>query len=50
MGIDVVAEGCETEKQLIFLQENSCGLVQGFYFSPPMTPEVFVRYRKPAEV
>lgn len=31
--LEVVAEGVETEEQLIFLQSLDCHLIQGFYFS-----------------
>lgn len=34
--MDVVAEGIETEEQLIFLQENECDSGQGFLFSRPV--------------
>jgi PAS domain S-box-containing protein/diguanylate cyclase (GGDEF)-like protein len=37
--LQVVAEGVETEGQLIFLTEASCDIVQGFYFSRPASPE-----------
>jgi diguanylate cyclase (GGDEF)-like protein len=34
LGLEVVAEGVETEKQLLFLKEHGCDQVQGFRFSP----------------
>ncbi|MGF1739185.1 sensor domain-containing protein [Photobacterium satsumensis] len=34
LGIQVVAEGVETRKQLDILQEMNCHYVQGFFFSP----------------
>jgi len=36
MGLQVVAEGVETEDQLAFLEKNQCDCVQGFLFSPPL--------------
>ncbi|MEE8060019.1 MAG: EAL domain-containing protein [Pseudomonadales bacterium] len=33
MGIDVIAEGIETEQQLAFLSSVGCDLGQGYYFS-----------------
>ena len=39
--VPVVAEGVETEKQLMLLKESGCDLVQGFYFSRPLPAEDF---------
>ena len=39
--VKVVAEGVETEKQMKFLRENGCDLIQGYYFSRPLPPEEF---------
>ncbi|MBS4008312.1 MAG: EAL domain-containing protein [Clostridium sp.] len=36
-GIKVVAEGVEKERQLLFLRENSCDEIQGYYFHKPMS-------------
>ena len=36
MGLGVVAEGVETEEQLLFLREKDCAQVQGFLFSKPL--------------
>ena len=35
LGLDVVAEGVETEQQLNLLKELKCDCAQGFYFSRP---------------
>jgi EAL domain-containing protein (putative c-di-GMP-specific phosphodiesterase class I) len=35
--LEVVAEGVEDFAQLLFLQEERCTLVQGFFLSPPLT-------------
>jgi diguanylate cyclase (GGDEF)-like protein len=37
LGLDVVAEGVETEAQLSLLAEEGCTLYQGFLCSPPVT-------------
>lgn len=37
LGLEVVAEGIETEAQYAFLRDRSCDLGQGFLFSRPLT-------------
>jgi diguanylate cyclase (GGDEF)-like protein/PAS domain S-box-containing protein len=37
LGLEVVAEGVETLAQVKLLQELGCDVVQGYYFSPPMS-------------
>lgn len=37
--LEVVAEGVETPQQLDFLEKHGCLLVQGFYFSHPLSRE-----------
>jgi diguanylate cyclase (GGDEF)-like protein len=39
LGLKVIAEGVETEKQLNFLHQKMCDEVQGFYYFRPMPPE-----------
>ncbi|WP_420591443.1 EAL domain-containing protein [Bacterioplanoides sp.] len=36
LGLKVLAEGVETESQLVFLRDNQCESYQGFYFSRPV--------------
>ena len=36
LGIEVVAEGTETEMQVEYLARLGCGFAQGFYFSRPL--------------
>ncbi|KVW31831.1 EAL domain-containing protein [Burkholderia ubonensis] len=42
LGLDVVMEGVETEKQLAFLQEIGCHQVQGFLLARPQPAEQLV--------
>lgn len=42
LGLDVIAEGIETEMQLTQLHNLGCELGQGYYFSPPIPPEQLV--------
>jgi diguanylate cyclase (GGDEF)-like protein len=36
LGLDAVAEGVETARQLALLDAEGCRLAQGYYFSPPV--------------
>ena len=37
LGLDVVAEGVETEEQLSLLAQEGCTLYQGFLCAPPVS-------------
>ena len=39
LGIKVVAEGVETEKQAAFLRDNHCDYLQGYHISQPLTEQ-----------
>jgi diguanylate cyclase (GGDEF)-like protein len=39
LNIKVIAEGVETEEQMIALTDNQCDGIQGYVISPPMTAE-----------
>ena len=41
LGLNVVAEGVETETQMAMLSKESCDVLQGFLFSGPLTAETF---------
>ena len=40
--IPVVAEGVETKEQYIYLKDNGCDVIQGYYFSKPIPKEEFI--------
>jgi PAS domain S-box-containing protein/diguanylate cyclase (GGDEF)-like protein len=43
MGLEVVVEGVETATQRQFLVDEGCRVGQGYYFSPPVAEEDFLR-------
>ncbi len=42
LGLKTLAEGVETHAHLLALQEKGCDLMQGFYFSQPVSAEQFI--------
>ena len=44
LNIKTIAEGVETEDQLTYLTEQHCHEIQGYYYSPPVEPEVFEKF------
>jgi diguanylate cyclase (GGDEF)-like protein/PAS domain S-box-containing protein len=41
MGLEVIAEGVETEAQKLFLAQHGCNAYQGYLFSPPLSSGEF---------
>ncbi len=44
LNVPVIAEGVETEEQLLLLKEMGCDIIQGYYFSKPVPPEEFIPF------
>ena len=46
LGLEVIAEGVETEQELHYLNTRGCIVYQGFWFSKPVTAEIFTEMLK----
>jgi diguanylate cyclase (GGDEF)-like protein/PAS domain S-box-containing protein len=46
LGLQVIAEGVETEEQVRMLRELGCDMVQGYYFGRPISAEEVMRLPK----
>ncbi|MFC7704280.1 EAL domain-containing protein [Plastorhodobacter daqingensis] len=47
LGLRTVAEGVETDAQFEWLRSEGCDMVQGYFLSPPLEPQEFIRlYRE----
>ncbi len=42
LGLSIVAEGVETENQLLYLKKHNCHMIQGYYFSKPLLQEEMI--------
>jgi EAL domain-containing protein (putative c-di-GMP-specific phosphodiesterase class I) len=49
LGMSMTAEGVETEDQLAALHAQGCDEIQGFLFSPPMTPDAVTKLLETTE-
>ena len=48
LGVTNVAEGIETTEQLAFFEGSHCDVIQGYYFSKPITEqEVEIMFSQP---
>jgi diguanylate cyclase (GGDEF)-like protein/PAS domain S-box-containing protein len=50
LSLNVVAEGIETQEQLIFLQQHLCNEGQGYFFSKPLPAQEFEKIISELEV
>ena len=39
LGLEVIAEGVETESQLYYMRDHGCDIAQGYLYAPPESPE-----------
>lgn len=46
LNMKVIAEGVETEEQIIELRKMNCDEIQGFYYAKPMSEKEFTEYAK----
>ncbi len=44
LGLKVVAEGVERKEQKFLLEEMNCDAIQGYLYSPPLSPEQFKQF------
>jgi EAL domain-containing protein (putative c-di-GMP-specific phosphodiesterase class I) len=43
LGMEVIAEGCETEDQARILKDMNCNMIQGYLFDKPLTHEEYTK-------
>ena len=46
MHLNLIAEGVETEEQKVFLVDNGCNFVQGYFYAKPMNAELMESFLK----
>lgn len=44
LGVKTIVEGVETEEQVEFIRKLKCDIIQGYYYSKPLSREVFEDY------
>ncbi|HET6415152.1 MAG TPA: EAL domain-containing protein [Polyangiales bacterium] len=46
LGLEVIAEGVETEAQLMYMREHGCDIAQGYFYAYPESPEKLTDWLK----
>lgn len=46
LDLKITAEGVENDEQLKFLKRNKCDIIQGYYYSKPLTKDEMKKYLK----
>ncbi len=44
LGVKTIAEGVETKEQMEYIRDIKCDMIQGYYYSKPITKEEFEKY------
>ena len=44
LGVQTIAEGIETKEQMEFIRNIKCDIIQGYYYSKPISKEEFEKY------
>lgn len=44
LGVKTIVEGVETKEQVDFIRKINCDLIQGYYYSKPLSKENFEKY------
>lgn len=44
LGVETIVEGVETKEQVDFIKKIKCDIIQGFYYSKPISKEEFENY------